>query len=48
MLLLVELGAAITSSLDHTTAPRRRGCGTDRPQTPTRTGSLSSGGRLDH
>lgn len=25
MLLLVKLGAAITASLDHTTAPRRKG-----------------------
>lgn len=30
MLLLVRLSAAITLSLDHTTAPRRRGCGSRR------------------
>lgn len=48
MLSLVRLGAAITESLDHTNAPSRRGCGRERPQTQTRTVSVSSGGRLDH
>lgn len=40
MLLLVKLGAAITASLDHTTAPRRKGVW-HRPATGTNTRRLS-------